>query len=91
MPPTFSSDCSSLIRYEIQQAHGNEVFFIADLNDNGIMVTAQAIARGNRHAVPAILSRATSGQMVLHNHPSGELTPSDADLDTWMQRPSRSR
>lgn len=81
MPPTFSSDCSSLIRYEIQQAHGNEVFFIADLDDNGIMVTAQAIARGNRHAVPAILSRATSGQMVLHNHPSGELTPSDADLD----------
>jgi len=81
MPPTFSPDCSSLIRYEIQQAHGNEVFFIADLDDNGIMVTAQAIARGNRHAVPAILSRASSGQMVLHNHPSGELTPSDADLD----------
>ncbi|NJD39347.1 MAG: helicase [Geobacter sp.] len=81
MPPTFSPDCSSLIRYEIQQAHGNEVFFIADLDDNGIMVTAQAIARGNKHAVPAILSRATSGQMVLHNHPSGELTPSDADLD----------
>lgn len=81
MPPTFSPDCSSLIRYEIQQAGGNEVFFIADLDDNGLLITAQAIARGNKHAVPAILSRATSGQMVLHNHPSGELTPSDADLD----------
>ncbi len=81
MPATFSPDCSKLIRYEIQQAQGNEVFFIAELDDNGVMVTAQAIARGNRHAVPAILSRASAGQMVLHNHPSGDLTPSDADLD----------
>jgi len=81
MPTTFSTDCSRLIRHEIQQANGNEVFFIVDLDDTGIMVTAQAIARGNRHAVPAILSRASAGQMVLHNHPSGELTPSDADLD----------
>lgn len=81
MPPTFSTDCSSLIRYEIQQANGNEVFFIVDLDDNGVMVTAQAIARGNKHAVPAILSRASAGQMVLHNHPTSLLTPSDADLD----------
>lgn len=81
MAAAFSPDCSSLIRYEIQQVGGNEVFFIADLDDNGCMVTAQAIARGNKHAVPAILSRASSGQMVLHNHPSGLLTPSDADLD----------
>lgn len=81
MAAAFSPDCSSLIRYEIQQAGGNEVFFVADLDDNGLMITAQAIARGNKHAVPAILSRASSGQMVLHNHPSGELTPSDADLD----------
>lgn len=81
MPPVFSSDCSSLIRSEISQANGNEVFFIADLDTSGVMISAQAIARGNRHAVPAILSRASSGQMVLHNHPSGNLTPSDADLD----------
>nr|WP_307726383.1 helicase C-terminal domain-containing protein [Trichlorobacter sp.] len=70
-----------MIRFEIKQARGNEVFFIACLDDNGCMVSAEAIARGNKHAVPAILSRASAGQMVLHNHPSGELTPSDADLD----------
>lgn len=81
MTAEFSPDCSILIRHEIKQARGNEVFFIATLDDNGIMVGAEAIARGNQHAVPAILSRASAGQMVLHNHPSGDLTPSDADLD----------
>jgi len=81
MTVDFSSDCSVLIRHEIRQARGNEVFFIADVDDNGQMISAEAIARGNQHAVPAILSRATAGQMVLHNHPSGDLTPSDADLD----------
>jgi ATP-dependent DNA helicase DinG len=81
MAAEFSPDCSALIRFEIKQARGNEVFFIASLDDNGCMVSTEAIARGNKHAVPAILSRASAGQMVLHNHPSGELTPSDADLD----------
>ena len=81
MAAEFYPDCSALIRFEIKQARGNEVFFIASLDDNGVMISAEAIARGNKHAVPAILSRASAGQMVLHNHPSGELTPSDADLD----------
>ena len=78
---TFSAACSALIRYEIDAAQGNEVFFIAQPDGDGCLVEASAIARGNQRAVPAILSRATPGQMVLHNHPSGNLTPSDADLD----------
>ena len=73
MAAELSPDCSALIRFEIKQARGNEVFFIASLDDNGCMVSAEAIARGNKHAVPAILSRASAGQIVLHNHPSGEL------------------
>ena len=77
----FSADCSALIRYEIEQAEGNEVFFIAQADSNGTIVSAEAVARGNQGAVPAILSRASAGQLVLHNHPSGDLTPSDADLD----------
>ena len=78
---SFSTDCSALIRFEIEAAQGNEVFFIAQLDGDGCVVAAEAIARGNQTAVPAILSRASAGQMVLHNHPSGDLTPSDADLD----------
>lgn len=77
----FTPDAGRLICYEIEQANGNEVFFVADLDDSGLVLSAQALARGNRKAVPALLSRASHGQMVLHNHPSGDLTPSDADLD----------
>lgn len=77
----FSADCSALIRHEIDAVQGNEVFFIAELNSDGCVVEASAVARGNQRAVPAILSRATPGQLVLHNHPSGNLTPSEADLD----------
>ena len=81
MTLTFSNDCSALIRFEIEAARGNEVFFIARLNEDGCVVAAEAVARGNRQAVPAILSRAQAGELVLHNHPSGDLTPSEADLD----------
>ncbi len=81
MNSVFSADCSALISHEIMAAHGNEVFFIARQDADGRIASAEAIARGNRHAVPAILSRAAAGQMVLHNHPSGNLSPSEADLD----------
>lgn len=81
MQAAFSNECSRLIRYEISEANGNEVFFLAEIDDDGLITEATAIARGNRRAVPAILNRATAGQLVLHNHPSGHLEPSDADLD----------
>ncbi|CAH2030242.1 helicase C-terminal domain-containing protein [Trichlorobacter ammonificans] len=78
---SFSPDCRALIRHEIEQANHNEVFFIADCDATGCVTAVEAVARGGRTAVPAIISRAVAGQVVLHNHPSGDLTPSDADLD----------
>lgn len=81
MNHTFSADCRAIIRHEIEESSGNEVFFVASLDDSGCIVAAEAIARGNQVAVPAIMSRASAGEMVLHNHPSGNLTPSNADLD----------
>ena len=38
------------------------------------------MARGNRAAVLAAAVDATAGEILLHNHPSGSLEPSDADL-----------
>lgn len=81
MPILFSPDCSALIRHEIRQAKNNEVFFIAQPDASGCLVSAEAVARGSKNAVPAIISRAASGEVVLHNHPSGDLTPSNADMD----------
>ncbi len=77
----FTEDALLLMRHEIAAARGNEVFFIGQTNVDGIVCEVEAIARGNKGAVPAILSRASSGDVVIHNHPNGDLTPSAADMD----------
>lgn len=69
------------MRHEIAAADGNEVFFIGRTNVDGIIFEVETIARGSKVAVPAIITRASGGDVVIHNHPSGDLTPSSADMD----------
>ncbi|MDA8429152.1 MAG: helicase, partial [Geobacteraceae bacterium] len=77
----FTGDALLLMRHEIGEASGNEVFFIGRTNLDGIVCEVEAIARGTKTAVPAILARAACGDVVIHNHPSGDLTPSGADME----------
>jgi ATP-dependent DNA helicase DinG len=77
----FTEDALLLMRHAINQASGNEVFFIGRTNVDGIICETETIARGSKVAVPAIITRAAGGDVVIHNHPSGILTPSDADMD----------
>ena len=81
METHFTTDTRALMRHEIAQASGNEVFFIGHTNMDGVVHEVETIARGSMRAVPAILSRAASSDMVIHNHPDGDLTPSAADMD----------
>ncbi len=81
METQFTSDCRALMRHEIAAAGGNEVFFIGRTDVDGIVCEAETIARGSKVAVPAIITRASGGDVVIHNHPSGDLTPSNADMD----------
>ncbi len=81
METHFTTDSRALMRHEITQARGNEVFFIGHTNLDGIVYEVEAIARGSKHAVPAILSRASGSDMIIHNHPGGDLTPSAADME----------
>ena len=67
------------MRYHIRHAGGNEVFFIGKSNKKSIVENAQVVARGNKHMVPAITNIVHTGDIVIHNHPSGNLEPSDAD------------
>jgi ATP-dependent DNA helicase DinG len=77
----FTDDALLLMRHEITAASGNEVFFIGRCNVEGVVCEVEAIARGSKVAVPAIITRASCGEVVIHNHPSGDLTPSGADMD----------
>ncbi|MDD2364682.1 MAG: helicase C-terminal domain-containing protein [Desulfuromonadaceae bacterium] len=81
METQFTSDCRALMRHEIDSANGNEVFFIGRTNVDGIVFETETIARGSKVAVPAIITRASEGDVVIHNHPTGDLTPSSADMD----------
>lgn len=65
----------------IAEASGNEVFFLGRTNGSGFVTAVEPLARGNRDAVAAIVIATSCGDVVIHNHPSGQLTPSDADLE----------
>ena len=69
-----------LLRAEIAAAHGREVSFVARPDPNGLIVEARVVARGTVDAVLALPGVAVRGELLLHNHPSGVLEPSGADL-----------
>ena len=70
----------SRLEAEIAAAGGREVSFVSDVDGDGMVVSAVPVARGTVSAVLALPGVAARGQMVLHNHPSGMLEPSAADL-----------
>ncbi len=63
----------------IEENENNEVFVIGQLDNNGIVESIKVCGRGNEHAVPVSLEAKTAA-VLIHNHPSGNLTPSDEDL-----------
>jgi len=69
-----------LVRAEIAGARGREVSFVARFDANGLIVDARVVARGTVDAVLALPGIAVRGELLLHNHPSGVLEPSGADL-----------
>ncbi len=72
---------AAAIRTAIKFAGGNEVCFAGTLDADGQIVTARVVARGDVSSVLALPGFAERGQMLLHNHPSGRLLPSDADME----------
>ncbi len=68
------------IRSAILEAEGNEVFFVGRPVSGGRIEALRVLARGTRNAVLAVSAGLSYGQVVLHNHPSGQLSPSSPDL-----------
>jgi ATP-dependent DNA helicase DinG len=66
---------------EIAAAGGREVSFVAQVDRDGVVTGARAVARGTVDMVLALPGIARRGEMLLHNHPSGRLDPSVADLN----------
>ena len=81
MQKTFSPAAIHALRTAIAEAAGNEVFFLGRTDDECRVVEVEVLARGSSEAVPAILQLCRYGDVVIHNHPSGHLQPSGADLE----------
>src|SRR3954468_9876889 len=68
------------MRAAIRMAGGREVCFVCTLDSKGMVQTTRVVARGSVDSVLALPGIANRGEMLLHNHPSGGLDPSDADM-----------
>jgi ATP-dependent DNA helicase DinG len=69
------------MRAAIRLAGGREVCFVCTLDDDAVLRTARVVARGDVRSVLALPGFAQRGEMLVHNHPSGLLEPSEADYD----------
>ncbi len=68
------------MRNEIKKSFDNEVYFGFNLDENGVLDYSDVIARGNENSAPAIINTSLEFDAVVHNHPSGNLTPSRNDI-----------
>jgi ATP-dependent DNA helicase DinG len=76
----FGSPAIAGMRESIQEAGGREVFFAGSIDSAGVVESVRVVSRGTEGAVPAFLHGLEKGDVVIHNHPSGNVAPSDADL-----------
>ena len=75
----------TFLAQEIEAAEGREVSFVATVDRDGNVTGARTVARGSVDRVLALNGVAGPGEMLLHNHPSGHLSPSGADLNVAAQ------
>lgn len=74
-------DAADQLQRHIGEAAGREVFFAGVLDAHGMVHEVRPLARGNAAAVPALFTQLELRDVVLHNHPTGNLEPSEADLE----------
>ena len=76
----FSVNVIDKMRNAIADTGGNEVMFTGRFGDSGLVESIIIAARGNEDSVPALEGFVDRGEVIIHNHPGGNLTPSQADL-----------
>lgn len=66
---------------ELIDAHaGHEVLFVLACDATGAVISVLDLAHGSRGMVPVINRELVPGNILVHNHPSGRILPSDADV-----------
>lgn len=78
----FSREAADAMKADIAEAGGCEVLWSGRINNEGIVESVTAGARGNGHSVVIHRGIAREGHVLIHNHPGGNLLPSEADQAT---------
>jgi ATP-dependent DNA helicase DinG len=79
----FTEKARTRLRAEIEDAGGNEVFALGYCDEAGLVASLKVAARGNETSVLALdrfQDASRPPDVLIHNHPSAYLTPSDNDL-----------
>jgi ATP-dependent DNA helicase DinG len=80
MDEKFSEQSEKKLRDEISRAGGNEVLFFGWTDEQQKIVRVEVVARGNDECVTVPLERTAVPDVIIHNHPSGTLAPSNPDM-----------
>ena len=65
---------------DLEESGGNEVLWVGSIDRDKVVCEIRAAARGHESAVPAVMNQMEKGDVIIHNHPSGVLRPSEANL-----------
>ena len=65
---------------DIAACGGSEVLWVGRIDEAKVVISVDTAARGHDSAVPAVMPHMEKGDVIIHNHPSGNLKPSEADL-----------
>ena len=76
----FTAEVIETMRSAIKESEGNEIFFAGEIDFSGLVINVKVGARGNIHSVPVNQGEKRTCSVLIHNHPSGRLVPSDADI-----------
>lgn len=75
-----AADAAGAMREAIAESEGSEVLFLCECDEQMKVTSARAVARGVPEMVAAPMDQLHRGQVVIHNHPGGNLQPSRADV-----------
>lgn len=81
----FTADVIRIMREKIKEHDGAEVVFCGLINEDGLVSEITTVASGHETAAPAPAAHMRDADVVIHNHPSGVLRPSSADIATAAQ------
>jgi ATP-dependent DNA helicase DinG len=77
----FSTSAIDELSDAIVSAGGHEVFAVGKLSEEGKISNIEVVARGAIDKVPALESYFDKASVIVHNHPSGNLLPSEPDVE----------